>query len=140
MKSQKNTLNGGGRAQTLKVLKQRVIDHSQTRSPRRRAVKPAIGILRGPAEDTTRTFIARAPEDREINGFQYRQVVGTAFVFWLTGLNNLSDLVDLAGGSSLRVAREECRRRIQTELQDILAEENLADDFQSIMTIIRSRS
>jgi hypothetical protein len=136
MKSQTNTFNAPALAQTLKVLKQRVVDHSQARSPRRRVVKAAIGILRGTPLDTTRTYIARVPENQDINGFQYRYLVGAPFVLWLTGIERIEDMVDVTGGQSLKSAREACRQRLQDELRQTLNERDLPDEFRSITLLI----
>ena len=137
MKSQTNTLNGPARAQTLKVLRQRVRDYSSVRTPRRRSVRPMIGILRGEAADGWRTFVATTPENREIDGFQYREMVGAPFRAWLTGFANPAELV--AASSENRTvllgAREACRQRLHEELRDLLITKSLPDEIASIVRI-----
>lgn len=137
MKSQTNTLNAPALAQTLKVLKQRVLDHSGIRTPRRRGVSAMIGVLRGDALDLWRTFSARSAENRDINGFQYRYMVGAPFRAWLTGLTHPSELVEASSeqGASLLSARNDCRQRLQRELDVLLREKGLPDDIQSVMRL-----
>ena len=140
MKSQTNTFNAPALAQTLKVLKQRVRDHSVVRTPRRRGVMPMIGILRGESIDLIRTFRATTEENREIDGFQYRYMVGTAFRSWLTGIANIADLIEFGPGSVLSQERETCRQRLHVELSELLALKGLPDDVTSIMVLASERN
>ena len=135
MKTQVNTLNGPGRAQTLKTLKERIREHSSIRTPRLRGVMPMIGVLRGDPKDQIRTHRTRAPENRDIDGFQYRYMVGAPFRSWLTGVANPAELIDMHSGQILETARRDCLARLHQELNALLQERNLPDDIKSVLTL-----
>lgn len=138
MKAQTNTLNGVSRPQTVRTLKQKTLAQSRIRHPGRRGVRAMIGVIRGSADDRERTYSDSAPENADIQGFQYREMVGAPFRAWLTGLANPLDLIDDLGshGHSLASAREECLARLSREIHAKLDEQSLPDDIQSIITLV----
>ncbi len=141
MKSQTNTLNSTALAQTLRVLKTKVIEQSRVHAPGRRGVRPMIGVIRGPASDVDRVFVAASPENRDIDGFQYHYMVGTPFRAWLTGIANPAQLVTDLAETSERVsnARAACRLRLAAEMEAVLAQEGLASNIESVIRLVAGK-
>jgi hypothetical protein len=141
MKSQTNTLNSASRAQTLKTLKRKLLEQASVRAPRRRGVRAMIGVLRGDPVDRTQTYRSTRPEDRDIDGFQYREMVGAPFRAWLTGIANPAALIGQTDtrGQTLAAAREECRSRLTAALRARLAAKGLPDNITSILDLSAGR-
>lgn len=135
IKTQPNTINAGGLIQILRSLKEKVRSHSRDSVPGRRGVRPGIGILRGTPTDTERYYEAKGAVDRDIDGFQYRYMVGSSFLSWLTGLDNPASLIEVAPGDTLSSAREACRNRLHNQLDSLLTERGLSNDVGSVIRL-----
>lgn len=137
IKSQTNTLNSASRAQTLKALKAKAMEHLKVKAPGRRGVRSMVGILRGPASDKQKTFVARQAVDRDIDGFEYREMVGAPFLVWLTGFSSLHDLVDPTAPRSTKLAgtRSACIARLHRELEERLHARGLDDTVGSVLEL-----
>lgn len=135
VKTQTNTINAGGLIQILRSLKEKVRLHLGDRVPGRRGVRPGIGILRGTPTDVERNFQSTGGADRDIDGFQYRYMIGSSFLSWLTGMANPAALIDLAPGDTLLEAREACRSRLHAELSTLLTNKSLLDEVSSVVRL-----
>lgn len=139
VKSQTNTLNSSSLAQTVRSLKERVEYHSSFKQARRQPVKAAIGVMRGREVDREITFAAAGTrtENRALDGFVYRYLVGRAFWRWLTGRPSVLSLVGdfSAEAASLLQARVECLTRLQTEMAQLLADNGLPPTITSVITL-----
>jgi hypothetical protein len=137
MKSQTNTLNAVSLAQTVRSLRRKVLDQQQPRTPGRRGVFAMIGVIRGPAADSYLRYSATTRENADIDGFQYRYIVGAPFRAWLTGLSNPAELIsdwrDLA--ERMGQARDQCRIRVLSELVKVLSDRKLPLDVNSILIL-----
>jgi hypothetical protein len=135
VKSGKDTVPGWAWPEVFRDLKRKVMTQSRVSSPGRRGVQAMLGILRGtPPSDTVETLRS---DDPELNGFQYHKKVGSAFVGWMTGLNDLSRMAGTmhSRGADLALERESCQSRLRAELKDLLAAKGLDDDIESVYSL-----
>ncbi len=143
LKSQSNTTNSASFPQELRELKDKCESQRRFRRASKQEVKPAFCVLRNNKSiDEERTY---HPDDRDqankdIDGFQYRYLAGSAFWRWLTGFDSVEGLVDdtsrIAIGN-VKLAREECRARLQKEMSDALAKYDLGTSMDDVLELKR---
>lgn len=137
VKSQPNTLNAGGLADAVRKLQARVAERTRAHRVRSQAVKAAIGVIRGVASDELRVYGSPAPEYADINGFEYRYLVGSKFWSWLIGrpsvVSILSDIeID---GSDLAISRIGALARLQQEMEHRLDDSGLHHTIDSVQKL-----
>ncbi|MEX0750592.1 MAG: PmeII family type II restriction endonuclease [Dehalococcoidia bacterium] len=138
-KSQTNTLNASSLAQTVRALKDRVERYRTFQQARRQPVKAMIGVMRGREDDREMRFPAGGPrtENRDLEGFEYRYIVGPAFWRWLTGRPSILSLIgDFTDATAVLVeARQDCLARLQLEIAELLAQHSLPPTIASVITL-----
>ena len=143
LKSQSNTTNSASFPQELRELKDKCEAQRRFRRASNQEVKPAFCILRNNKSiDEERTYHPdeRDQANRDIDGFQYRYLAGSAFWRWLTGFDSVEGLVDDTSRiviGDVKQAREECRARLQKEMSDALAEHNLGTSMDDVLELKR---
>lgn len=143
LKSQSNTTNSASFPQELRELKDKCEAQRRFRRASKQEVKPAFCVLRNNKSiDEERTYHPddRDQANRDIDGFQYRYLAGSAFWRWLTGFDSVEGLVDDTSRiviGDVKQAREECRARLQKEMSDALAEHNLGTSMDDVLELKR---
>jgi len=139
VKSQTNTLNSSSLAQTLRTLKNRVEYHSSFQQARRQPVRAMIGVMRGRERDQQVVYSAARTrtENRDLDGFSYRYLVGPAFWRWLTGRPNILSLIGdfSAEAASLQRARQDCLARLHEDMDALLTSRSLPDTIEALLTL-----
>ncbi len=139
VKSQTNTLNSSSLPQTLRSLKERIEYHRSFQQARRQPVKATIGVMRGRESDQELTFTSTGTrtENRDLDGFTYRYLVGPAFWRWLTGRPSILSLIGdfSAEAASLAEARARCLANIQAEMRELLAKHDLSPTIASVIKL-----
>lgn len=143
LKSQTNTTNSSSFPQELRELKDKCEAQRRFKRASNQEVLPAFCVLRNKKPiDEWRTFDpdARDVANRDIRGFKYRYLAGSAFWQWLTGFDSVEGLVDDIdridiGG--VREARQECLDRLQAEMFEALRENNLGDSIADVLELKR---
>lgn len=82
----------------------------------------------------------RDQANKDIDGFQYRYLAGSAFWRWLTGFDSVEGLVDDTSRIDLgdvKEAREECRARLHTEMNEALSENHLGNTMEDVLELKR---
>ena len=139
IKSARNTFNSDSRAQAIRKLKERVGFLSSVHRVRPIPVKAMIGMLNGPSRDKIETFKASrfSNENRDIDGFQYRQMVGAAFWRWIVGSENI--LPYLGDFESIGATIAECRldavSRLKTEMRQQLHDLGFPEDISGVLLL-----
>ena len=143
LKSQSNTTNSASFHQELRELKDKCEAQRRFKRASKQEVKPAFCVLRNNKSiDEERTYHPddRDQANRDLDGFRYRYLAGSAFWRWLTGFDSVEGLVDdisqIAIGDVKR-AREECRARLQKEMSDALAKHDLGTSMEDVLELKR---
>ena len=142
VKSQTNTTNSSSSVQELRTLKAKAEDLRQPRRGSSKPIKCAFCVIRGPRADETRTFHVnprRPLIDADLEGFQYRYLVGSAFWEWLTDYKSAKELVENIGDlqvAKVRAAREACLARLKQEMSDALANKGLGATMDDVLKLV----
>jgi len=138
VKSQTNTVNSRSRPQILRILKRRVGEYGRYQPARPRTVRAMIGVLRGTSRDVMMNYRAVNHADRDIDGFEYRYLVGKAFWEWLTLRPGIYSLVGDISDLSVRiaVARSLCLDRMRTQMHDWLDLHDRPHDIPSVLRLV----
>lgn len=143
LKSQANTVNSSSFPQELRELKDKCEAQRRFRRASNQQVLPAFCILRNNKSiDEMRTFEAdvRDQANKDINGFEYRYLAGSAFWKWLTGFDSVEGLVDdvdRINTTGVANARRECLERLKMEMNDALADHGLGTTMNDVMSLKR---
>jgi hypothetical protein len=143
IKSQENTFNYDSKAQAVRKLKERVQAYKAVHTGRRREVRAVIGILRGKSgRSIDRLEKFKVPksktENRDIEGFEFRYLVGAAFWTWLTGQPSVSHLIGNyeSDAAELDKLRDEALVRLKRQLIEQLSVAGLPDSINSIPKLV----
>lgn len=143
LKSQTNTTNSASFPQELRELKDKCEAQRRFRRSSKQEVRPAFCVLRNNKPiDELRVFHPdeRDQANKDIDGFQYRYLAGSAFWRWLTGFDSVEGLVDDTSRIDLgdvKEAREECRARLHTEMNEALSENHLGNTMEDVLELKR---
>jgi hypothetical protein len=130
--------NSSARAQDLRLLQnklQRETDHQ----PGRKSVKAMMAYLSGEPRSqwVFHRDRSKSGANRDIDGFQYQLMVGSAFFRWLGVDYQISTLLTELRlvGANVRQAREASLKRLEAELGNRLREEQLDSSMESLMAL-----
>lgn len=143
LKSQTNTTNSASFPQELRELKDKCEAQKRFRRSSNQDVLPAFCILRSNKPiDEMRTYHpdSRDQANKDIDGFEYRYLAGSAFWRWLTGFDSVEGLVDDTSRIStgkVKQAREECRKRLQDEMSQALSEHGFGTTMNDVLELKR---
>lgn len=148
VKSQTNTANSSSFPQELRGLRTRMNENRGRRRASSQPVRAAYCVVRdsrnnGKGVDEIRTYACPdlQPENRDLEGFEYRYITGKAFWKWLTGFESelalLMPLSELHGTKSeaLREARKNAIKKLQEELRAKLRQFDLPFSIDSVVTL-----
>ena len=82
---------------------------------------------------------SRPKVNADLDGFQYRYLVGSAFWEWLTDYKSAKELVDNIGDlqvAKVRQAREACLARLKQEMSDALSAKGLGATMDDVLKLI----
>jgi len=142
VKSQTNTTNSTSVVQELRNLKTRTEDLKGYKRGSSKPLKSAFCVIRGPRADEERVFKvnpSRPKVNADLDGFQYRYLVGSAFWEWLTDYKSAKELVDNIGDlqvAKVRQAREACLARLKQEMSDALSAKGLGATMDDVLKLI----
>ena len=142
VKTQTNTLNSKSKPQTLRELQHSIDRFRSNRTVRRQKVQAMIGIVRGRARDTWQTFHTKLHDtaNRDLDGFQYRYIVGKNFWKWLTGRDNIAPA--FAAIETARVpmveARSECIARLKLQMRTTLKTAELSNSIEDVIQFVQA--
>ena len=143
LKSQTNTTNSSSFPQELRALKEKCEAQKRYRRASGQDVLPAFCVLRSKTSiDEMRTYHSdeRDLANRDLDGFQYRFLAGSAFWRWLTGFDSVDGLVEGISQidiGDVREARAECRARLQDEMAHALSARGLGDSMEDVLVLRR---
>lgn len=143
LKAQANTVNSSSFPQELRELKDKCIAQARFRRASGQEVLPAFCVIRkGKSIDELRIFHAdiRDQANKDIDGFQYRYIAGSAFWKWLTGFDSVEGLVDninLIDTGDVAAARNECINRLHTEMATALDTYHLGTTMNDVLALKR---
>lgn len=138
VKSQTNTVNSRSLPRIIQVLKRRVDQYSRYQPSRRREVRAMIGVLRGEANDEVLRYRALNHLDQDINGFEYRYLVGRSFWLWLTNRPSMFSLVGDTSSQTTTItrARDACFSRLSEELASWLDACGEPDTASALLNLV----
>lgn len=144
LKTQTNTLNARSKLQTIRVLKDTVERHSREQTVRRRNVRAVIGVIRGKSRDSKETYVKPPTNtaDADLDGFEYRYLVGASFWKWLTGRDDISQLfLGIVGDDSeLLDARSAAVSRLKADLRNRLSNAGHGLSIENVIALANSQS
>lgn len=140
VKSQTNTLNSASGAQTVRSLKAKVKYQQSFSRQKKVQVLPAIGVVRGKSSDKVVAFKSSKArgENPDIEGYEYRRIVGREFWKWMTGYDGIIDLIgdlDDIDAPEVVLAREESLRRLKSDLYRALERKGLGRTISDVLKL-----
>lgn len=135
VKSGTNTHNYGSEAQDLRVLRRKVERASRDHHPGRRGVRPMVGIVKGDRLDKEEIY--HSEDDKDVDGFSYRRMVGQDFREWISADIAPRDLIGALGDyrEALVAARSARLESLTAELIERLDARGLAHDIYGIIEL-----
>lgn len=143
LKSQKNTVNSSSFPQELRELRDKCETLERFRRASRQKVLPAFCVMRSDKRiDEWREFTPnhRDQANRDLAGFRYRYLAGSGFWRWIIGLDSIDNLIEdfgLINLGDVRQAREECIRRLKSEMSEALDKEGLGHSMNDVLELRR---
>lgn len=143
LKSQTNTTNSSSFPQELRELKDKCESQRRFRRASSQKVLPAYCVLRSDKSiDEMRTYKpdSRDLANKDIDGFTYRYLSGSAFWKWLTGFDSVEGLVDDTSKievGDVRHARERCKERLHREMDAALNSYGLGTSMNDVLQLKR---
>jgi len=138
VKSSTNTFTSASEAQTIREIKQRVQEFSRMHTPTVNSVRGMIGIVRGPASDDERVYPGTKTGTEDIKGFGYRKLVGSAFLSWLTGYEDITQFMKGLDGQIAKVgdSRSSALARVKKATDIRLRSQRLDDDIENLLKFL----
>ena len=138
LKSQTNTLNASGLAQTVRTLKSNVTTLRRTSTPTAHSVNAMIAVVRGAEKDESKVYPGTMPGTGDLEGFRYRYIVGKPLWRWLIGMENVTELL---GGQQdnirqLSSARESALARLQGKMTTALNNHSLEATSEGVAALV----
>lgn len=132
--------NSGAHAQDVRVLQSKVRQETD-HHPGRRNVKAMYAIIRGQPRKEWRHYKDNSPANKDIQGFQYQYMEGTAFLEWISADFAPALLVERLRVQSeqIRAAREGALEAVKERLRAELASAGYAADILGVMSLADDR-
>jgi hypothetical protein len=102
------------------------------------SVRGLIGIIRGPASDDDKVYPGTKTGTEDIKGFRYKKMVGSKFLSWLTGYEDVTQFMSGLEGSIAKVgnSRRQSLSRIQQETANQLKTLGLEDHTKNLLNFL----
>ncbi|MFN0147379.1 MAG: PmeII family type II restriction endonuclease [Dehalococcoidia bacterium] len=128
--------NANAVAQDLRSLRAKVRAETE-HHPGRRSVDAMYAFVRGEPRDMRKTYWAKSPANKDIDGWSYQHMVGLPFLRWISAdfdpavlVERLSDVT-----AALPGLRERCLATLKEMLDERLRRAGLASDISGVMAL-----
>lgn len=143
LKSQENTVNSSSFPQELRQLKDKVEEQRHISRPTRLPVRAAFCVLRTRWPLDSKETYTSGPYDRanrDLDGFTYRRLYGSAFWQWLVGTDGPEGLVTdttRIDTEDVAEARAACLARLKDEMAQALDTRSLPRTIDGVLELKR---